>query len=86
MLIHFTDHNSLRSVTMTELLNSMSSVYCGCGLLINMHTASRVLKVTGYRMYYQPVTVYMCACIMTIWQLGEPRHLVSQLALLEELS
>ena len=41
-------------------------------LLINMHATSRVLKVTGYRTYHQPVTVYMCACIIAIWQLREP--------------
>ena len=70
---HLTDHNALHSVAMTEL---------ACiALLINMHAASRVLKVMGYRTYHRPVTVYMCACVMTIWQLREPGHLVSHLAL-----
>ena len=74
MKSHLTNHNALHSVAMTELLNSMSSVYCRrshCGLLINMHTASRVLKFTGYWTYHHPVTVYMCAHVMTIWQLRE---------------
>ena len=58
----------------------MTELVC-IALLINMHAASRVLKVTGYRMYHQLVTVYVCACVMTIWPLREPGHLVSHLAL-----